>query len=363
MSATVVIIVTACLVAIAGSLLGTFLVLRKQSMISDAISHAVLPGIVGAYWLSGDTATIPALIGAALMGLLTVVSVELLTRSGRVKSDAAIGVVFPLLFSLGVIWVSMSFRNVHLDMDAVLYGEIAYAPLNKMLFFGQQVPESLVLMGFLTLINAVFVGFFYKELKISTFDVGLSAALGFIPAVIHYTLMILLSLTTVGAFQSVGAILIVAFVIIPPAAAYLLTRKLNQMLMLSLGIGIFSSISGYYLSLWLDANIAGTIATVLGTVFIGCLIFSPLEGVLPTMARRRRQHKEFRAKLLLSALRDDQPALTLSDLGQRLEWEPKKVHIALRYARQLGFVEQRGDLVQKTQKVQRMQKATPISGD
>ncbi len=343
--ADVVIVLTATLVAVAGSLLGVFLVLRRQSMLSDAISHAALPGIVGAFWLSGGTATVPALIGAAAMGLLTVLSVELLERSGRVKVDAAIGAVFPLLFSVGVILVSLFFRNVHLDMDAVLYGEIAYAPLNTILIAGREVPESLLLMGALALLNAVFVGLFYKELKVSTFDAGLAATLGFAPIVLHYTLMTLLSFTTVGAFQSVGAVLIVAFVIIPPACAYLLTRRLSVMLRLSLVIGVLASVVGYALALWLDASIAGMIASVLGAVFMACLLFSPLEGVITTLARRRQQQAEFSARLLLTALHGFATPPTAENLAARLDWTAEQTHKALGTALEYGWIlEQRGSM-------------------
>ena len=345
-AADLIIVLTAALVAVAGSLLGVFLVLRRQSMLSDAISHAVLPGIVGAFWLSGGTATVPALIGAAAMGLLTVFSVELLERSGRVKVDAAIGVVFPLLFSIGVILVSLYLRNVHLDMDAVLYGEIAYAPLNTVIFLGREMPESLLLMGTLALLNAAFVGLCYKELKVGTFDAGLAATLGFAPAAVHYLLMTLLSFTTVGAFQSVGAILIVAFVIIPPASAYLLTRQLSHMLRLSLIIGVVSSAAGYALALWLDTSIAGMIASVLGGVFTLCLLFSPEQGVVTTLARRARQREDFTARLLLTALHGEQ-VYTPAAIAQRLDWDAARTQRALEYARRAGWIRLDGDQVER----------------
>ncbi|MBZ9749475.1 metal ABC transporter permease [Deinococcus sp. HMF7604] len=341
-AADLIIVLTAALVAVAGSLLGVFLVLRRQSMLSDAISHAVLPGIVGAFWLSGGTATVPALLGAAAMGLLTVFSVELLERSGRVKVDAAIGVVFPLLFSVGVILVSLFFRDVHLDMDAVLYGEIAYAPLNTVLLAGREVPESLLLMGTLALLNLMFVALFYKELKLSTFDAGLAGTLGFLPAALHYGLMTLLSFTTVGAFQSVGAVLIVAFVIIPPASAYLLTRRLSVMLGLSLLLGVGASAAGYGLALWLDTSIAGMIATVLGAAFALCVVFSPLGGVVPTLTRRVRQRQSFTARLLLTALHGFDRAPTPGDLATRLDWDAARVDAALAYAQGQGWVQGQG---------------------
>lgn len=293
---TFIILLTACLVTVASSLLGVFVVLRRQSMMTDAISHSVLPGIVAAFWLTGgETATIPALIGAAVMGLLTVMGVETLTHSKLIKSDAAIGAVFPLLFAIGVILISVYFRGTHLDLDAVLYGEIAYAPINRMQLFGASVPESLVLMGSLGLINALFVGLFYKELKLTTFDTGLAASLGFAPVALNYALMTLLSLTTVGAFQSVGAVLIVAFVVIPPATAYLLSTRLSRILWLSITLGMLGSITGYYLAVWSDTSIAGCMAGILGVLFIIALLLSPSDGLLQKSLRRHRQRQEFSA--------------------------------------------------------------------
>ncbi|AFZ69649.1 metal ABC transporter permease [Deinococcus peraridilitoris] len=349
MNADLVIVLTACLVAVAGSLVGVFLVLRRLSMISDAISHSVLPGIVAAFWFSGgEAATLPALIGAAAMGLLTVVAVELLVRSGRVKNDAAIGVVFPLLFSIGVILISMYFRNAHLDLDAVLYGEIAYAPFNNMLVFGRELPESLVLMGILALLNAVFVSVFFKELRLSTFDAGLAASLGFAPGVLHYALMTLLSFTTVGAFEAVGAVLIVAFVIVPPASAYLLTRKLAVMLALSLTIGVLSSILGYFLAVAVDASIAGMIASMLGLVFFLCLLFSPLDGVLATLARRQRQRDSVAARQLVAYTAAHGARISLHEAMQRFEWNASQIRRAQQHARRNGWLTGEGETISLT---------------
>nr|WP_281376932.1 metal ABC transporter permease [Deinobacterium chartae] len=326
------------LVSSAAALLGVFLVLRRMSLMSDAISHAVLPGIVAAYWLTGgEAATVPALLGAGAMGLLTVSAVELLARSGRVRSDAAIGVVFPLFFSVGVILVSMYFRDVHLDLDAVLYGEIAYAPFNTLTLLGHELPESVVLMGSLALLNALFVALFYKELKLATFDAGLAAALGFAPGLIHYLLMTLLSFTTVGAFQSVGAILVIAFVIVPPATAYLLTRRLPVMIGLSLLFGALSSVAGYVLAILLDASIAGMMATLLGVFFFAALLFSPLEGILATRRRRARQRRQVAARLLVAHLAQAGGAGQLEETARQLGWTLPEARTALETARQGGW--------------------------
>lgn len=338
MTDDLIIIITACLVAVAGSCLGVFLVLRRQSMLSDAIGHAALPGIVAAYWFSGGTATIPALIGASAMGLLTIVSTELLERTRLLKVDAAIGSIFPLFFSIGILLVSLFFRNAHLDTDAVLYGEIAYAPLNVITLGSHEVPESLLIMGILAFINIAFVSLFYKELKVSTFDKGLAASLGFYPTALHYALMILLSMTVVGAFQSVGAILISAFIIIPATCSYLLTHKLRYMLIISATIGISCSIVGYYLALKLDTSIAGMIATCLGLILILCFLFAPRRGLLANFLRKRNQRTEFSARLLIHTLGHD--TLNKDELAKRLHWHSGQLEQALRTAHQRQWISQ-----------------------
>jgi len=340
MSADLVIVLTAILVSVASALVGTFLVLRRMALLADAISHAVLPGIVLAYWLSGGGGATPtALLGAAAAGLVTVTLVEWLTRSGKVKNDAAIGIVFPALFSLGVLVVSLYFRQVHLDLDAVLYGEIAYAPFNTLTLWGQEIPESWLMMGSLTLLNLLFVLLFYKELKLSTFDPGLAAALGFAPGALHYGLMTLVSFTSVGAFQSVGAILIVAFLIIPPATAYLLTQRLPVMLGLAVGVGVVSSLVGYGLAIWFDASIAGMMATVAGVCFALAFLFSPLEGLLTAQLRRKAERLEVAARLLVAHLAHHDQAVSDQEVLEEFGWNPRFLQQAKEKALQAGWLE------------------------
>ena len=260
-----VIVVTAALVAWACGLLGLFLVLRRQALLSDAISHSALPGIVAGYALTGGSlATVPALVGAALSGLLTVGLTALLTRSGRVKADAALGLVFPALFAAGVIAVTLNYSGVHLDLDAVLYGEIAYTPFRTG-WLG--LPVSWLMMGGVLFVNALFTGLLFKELRLSTFDPGLSRTLGFSPALLGGALLTLVSLTIVAAFDAVGAVLVVAFMIVPPATALLLTRHLPRAVGLTLLAGLTGSVIGYALALAFDASITGMIAGVLGVQF------------------------------------------------------------------------------------------------
>jgi manganese/zinc/iron transport system permease protein len=266
-SPELVILLVGSLVAVNCALLGSFLVLRKMALLGDAISHAVLPGIVVAFLLTGSRSPLPMLVGAGALGLLTVFLVELFHKTRRLAEDASIGVVFPALFSLGVILISRYTAQVDLDLDCVLYGEIAYAPWDLWLVGERSLgPRALWVNGALLAVNLAFVLSLWKELKVSTFDPELAAALGFSPAVMHYLLMGAVSMTVVGAFESVGAILVVAMLVVPPAAAFLLTERLGSMVTLAAAFGVLSTAGGYALARALDASIAGAMATVAGGV-------------------------------------------------------------------------------------------------
>jgi manganese/zinc/iron transport system permease protein len=286
-SPVLVILLVGSLVAVNCALLGSFLVLRKMSLLGDAISHAVLPGIAIAFLLAGSRAPLPMLLGAGALGLVTVVLVELFHRTGRLAEDASIGVVFPALFSLGVILISRHAAQVDLDLDCVLYGEIAYAPWDVLLVgdvsWG---PKALWVNGVLLVVNVGFVLGFWKELKVSTFDPELAAALGFSPALLHYLLMGAVSLTVVGAFESVGAILVVALLIVPPAAAYLLVERLGAMVALAAGFGVLSTLGGYALARALDASIAGAMATVAGGILVLAVAAARLRST-PTLQQEK----------------------------------------------------------------------------
>ena len=207
---------------------------------------------------------------------------ELLERSGRERADAAAGIVFPLLFGIGVILVSKYAENVHLDVDAVLLGELAFAPFSRVEIGGGDLgPQALWVMLAILALNVIFVTLFYKELKLATFDSALAATLGFAPALVHYLLMTSVSITTVGAFQAAGAILIVAFIVGPPATAFLLTRNLARMVVLAVVIGAASAVLGYWLAYLIDSSIAGAMALMtFAAVFLAALLLSPEQGVV-----------------------------------------------------------------------------------
>jgi manganese/zinc/iron transport system permease protein len=287
MSMSMTIIVTGAMVAIACGFLGCFLILRRLAMVGDAISHAVLPGIVVAYLISGTRDSVWMLLGAAAFGLLCTFIIQALSQQG-VQHDAAISVSFTFLFAVGVILVSLYTREVHLDLDHVLYGEIAYVPFNTWTLFGWEAgPRAMWVVGAALLLSLIVIGLLYKEFKVVAFDPQMAAALGIPVLLIHYLLMGLVSVTTVASFESVGAILVVAMLIVPGATAYLLTDKLEWMLGISAVIGTLSAIFGYWIALWLDASIAGSMTMAAGMLFLLAFLFSPTHGIVTRWIVRR----------------------------------------------------------------------------
>tara|TARA_R110002072_G_scaffold55007_8_gene143784 strand:- start:794 stop:1681 length:888 start_codon:yes stop_codon:yes gene_type:complete len=268
------IILTGSLIAISCGLLGCYLVLRKMAMVGDAISHAVLPGIVLAYLFSGSREAIPMLIGAAVIGVLTTILIELFYKKAKLQIDASIGITFTWLFAIGIILISVFAGQIDLDQDCVLYGEIAYVPLDLWVSEGglNLGPRSLWISGTLLIILLIFIKISYKALFITTFNEDFAKALGINVAFWHFALMGSVSLTTVVSFESIGAILVVAFLIVPPSAAYLLTHELKKMLLLTSVLAILAAIGGYYLAAWLNGSIAGAMATVCGIEFFGIWI-------------------------------------------------------------------------------------------
>lgn len=281
------IIATGALVGIAASLVGSFLVLRGNSMLTDAISHSVVFGIVVVWLLTGVQSGPVQIVGAALTGLLTVWLTEALAGTGRVKQDAAIGLVFPVLFSVGVLLINLYARNVHIDQHSVLLGEIGFVWLKTITVGSKQVPQAIVWLGVMSIVNLLFITLFFKELKLATFDRGLARAMGFAPGVLYYALLALTSATAVTAFDAVGAVMFVAFAIVPPATAYLLTDNLARMIIYGCLVAIAASVIGYWLAVLLNVSIGGMMATVTGMMLVLAFIFSPRHGLAWRVFRSR----------------------------------------------------------------------------
>jgi manganese/zinc/iron transport system permease protein len=342
------IILIGCIVAAACSIPGVFLVLRRMSLQSDAISHSVLFGIVISFFVVKDFDSPILMVGAAATGVLTVVLSELLLKTKLVKEDASIGLVFPALFSIGVILISKYAGDIHLDTDAVLTGEIALAPFDRFVVGSLDLgPRSAWVMGMIGLLNLGFLLLFFKELKLSTFDSGLAQSLGFRPATLHYGLMIMVSITAVGAFDSVGSILVVALMIAPAATAYMLTDSLSRMVVLTIVTGIVSAIAGVFAAFAFDTAIAGTMAVVCGLFFTLALLFSPRYGVVAKLLVMRDRKKLFACYTLGVHLlnHEDRPEEAresdVRNIPEHLRWTPK-------FIRQVVAVGTRNDYIKQT---------------
>ena len=436
-------LLTGALVALAAALPGTFLLLRKLSMTTDAISHTVLLGIVLAFLvlaaLPGMEADLNSpwlILGAAVAGVATVVLTGAIQRSGLVKADAALGLVFPLLFAIAIILISRLTEDVHLDSDAVILGEIgvvwadarshclqdcepvhitpddpraetgrrctncaeleigprdaraefeeyclncgsytaaeawrarlvAQAP--QLVFW----PRALTAMLLTALLNLGFVTLFYKELKLTTFDPALAAALGLRPAVMNTVLMVLVSITAVAAFDAVGSVMVVAFFIIPPATAWLLSDRLAHILLLAPLGGVLATLTGYEFSRgnflgiaqvsdllvtldeWVgldgftawNTSISAAIVLMMFFFFLLAWVFAPRQGLFSTLLQRRARRQHFADQLLLGHVYNHQgtaeAAVELAQTGlhQHLGWTPRKTQRVLGRVRLRSLVQ------------------------
>lgn len=277
MNAAIEIQLIAALTASSCAIPGVFLLLRKMSMVSDSITHTVLLGIVLAFFAVNDLSSPFLLVGAAVMGPVTVWLTELLAKTRLVSEDSATGIVFPLLFSIAVILITRYVGTAHLDTDSVLLGELAFAPFDRMVISGVDIgAKGLYISGGLLIINIVFVSVFFKELQVVSFDPVLAAVMGFSPSIVHYSLMTAASLTAVGAFEAVGSVLVTAFMIAPAAAAYLLTDNLKKMLFIAAAVAAISGILGYHTAMLLEVSIAGCMACWTGVFFAGAFLYNLL---------------------------------------------------------------------------------------
>jgi len=265
---TLAIALTAIFTAISCAVLGAFLVLRKMTMVGDAISHAVLPGIAIAYLLSQSRASLPMFLGAALVGVFATVIIEILSKKWKVQSDASIGMTFTTLFALGVVLITYWSDKVDLDQECVLYGEIAFVPFNTWTLAGRSMgPIALWSSGILLLLVLIYTFAGYKGLLMSSFNEDYAAVLGIGVGAWNLSLMSMVSVATVISFESVGAILVVALLVAPAATAYLISQKLKPMILLAALFGLSGSLLGYMMSARFDTSIAGGVATILGVQF------------------------------------------------------------------------------------------------
>lgn len=318
------------LTSLACSCLGVFLVLRNLSMISDAISHSVLLGIVIAFLIVRDIDSPFLVLGATLFGILTTYSIEKLSSANIVKESDAVGIIFPLFFSLAVILISKFARNANLDLDMVLMGEIIMTPLNTLNIFGHEIPKAILQMSSLLFLNILFIVFLYKELKITTFDKEYAYLSGFSFSIIFYALMTLVSFTTVASFDVVGAILVISFLITPSSSAYLITKKLSHTIILSMLIGAFNSFIGFVIAVYFNVSISGMVALVAGITFTLIICLRP-DGILRQYIKRRHLKDEVNLSLLLIHIgqhmnkNDEQHELGVNTIANHLAWQEHKL--------------------------------------
>ena len=274
-------LITALLIAWSCSLLGCFLVLRKVVMVGDAISHSVLPGIVIAYLVSSNFNSSFILIGAAFFGVFTTFIIDFFHKKLKLQEDASIGITFTWLFALGVILIALfTDGNADLDQDCVLFGELGTTFLDKIIYDGRLYGTRSMLM-ILPVFGLVvlFVVFGYKGLQLISFHEEFAKSKGINVGFWHYTFMALVSVTTVMSFESVGAILVVGLLVIPPATAYLLVERLIPMLWTSCLTSTIACVLGYFFSIYFDVSVSSMIIVVSGLIFFIILIFKKIESV------------------------------------------------------------------------------------
>ena len=287
------IIVIGALCASACALPGTLLVLRKMSLMGDAISHTVLPGIAIAFLITGTRDPFSMFIGAIVIGILTAMFVHVIQSYGKVEVGASIGIVFTILFAFGLILIRQALDHIHMDPDCVLYGSIEFAYFEQEEFFGYMVPRSFVVNGVMLVVNAFLLLLFYKEMKIASFDYALAKSQGFKPELMHYVLMTMTAVTAVAAFESVGSILVVAMFIVPPATAYLLTDKYWLLMVIALVVACLSSVLGHLgaitIPTWFGFSgtvTSGAMAVAAGILFLIAWICSPRHGLVALVVNR-----------------------------------------------------------------------------
>ncbi len=284
------------------ALLGCFLVLRRMSMLGDAISHAVLPGLVLAFILSGTLNALPMFIGAALFAMLTAGLSRLLSSIGTTSEESGLGIVFTSLFALGILLIQIFAENVHLDRDAVLEGAIEYVTLETTVLFGRTWPSSLAVTGTVLAGVLIWLFLFWKQIKAASFDPAYASAIGLHGHAMLAVLVILVARCVFAAFKIVGTVLVVAMLVIPAASAQLLCQQLSRMLIVSVFFSIAATIAGYYAAWHLNSSAAGMMAVMAGAGYCGALFFSPTQGLLATQYQRRKLKQRIFAEDILGVL-------------------------------------------------------------
>ncbi len=328
--------------SIACVLPGTLLVVRGMALMSDALSHALLPGIVIMFLLF-QKLNIPMLIfGASVAGIITVILTEAIIQTDRLKKDTAIGLVFPLFFSIGVILISYYARSIHLDMDMVILGHLIFTPFKRLYIYGIDYgPQALWIISIMACINCLITYALYKELLVSTFDPTLAHMSNFRPRMLHYGLMIITSITCVCAFDIVGAIVVVALMLVPPATAYILASTLSGMIWLALFFSTCCVWGGFLLAHAADVSHAGALATMSGCIFALVLITHRL-------CARKIDHDPLEHTILCAFLATSQEPQYLTNAARTLNWSTAYTHQVTMQCQNAGLIMYHQDTISLT---------------
>ena len=345
-------LIIAVLVSLSCSIVGSFIVTKRMSMISDGISHAILLGIVLAFFVVKNLNSPFLLLGAVISGICLVIITELLKQSQLVTHDTALGLIFPFFFSLGVLLIAKYANKIHLDLDAVILGELAFAPFNRLEFAGYDLgSKALVFMIFILLLNLIMLLFFYKEFFLICFDEELAKLLNFKPKLLNYSLVFVLSVTTVGAFEAVGSILVVALLVVPPATSIMLTQQLKQIIALAAAISVLTSITGFYLAVYFDLIISGMISTLLGIIFLFVLLFNSKNGYFFRLLSKRKKTIDNHIAMLLvhlsqhSGTQEEAQECNQNNIAKHLFWKSKYTKKLIKIALQKKLIYLKEDIL------------------
>ncbi|CAM3848259.1 metal ABC transporter permease [Alkalicoccus chagannorensis] len=265
-------LIAGTLVGILCGVVGCFIILRGMALMGEAISHAVLPGVVISYMLGAGS----FFFGAVVTGAAAALGIGFISQNSKIKDDSAIGILLTSSFALGIVMVT-SLQGTTVDIWHILFGNVLAVSRS----------DLWVTLG-ITVFTLTLVVLFYKQLLLSTFDPTMAKAIGLPVKWIHYILMVTLAMVTVASLNTVGIILVVAMLITPGATAYLLTDRLPVMLVLSAGFGVFSAVSGVYFSYIYDVATGAMIVVIASLLFAAAFLFSPKHGYLVRMVRRVR---------------------------------------------------------------------------
>ena len=282
------------------ALVGCFLLLRRMSLLGDALSHSVLAGVAGVFLLTGRIDPVPMFLGALVAGIVTAVATQFIHRTGSVPEDSSIGIVFTSLFAFGVVVVSRA-KGVHLDLDCVLFGDVAFAGMNFTPTVGWLLPEAIRTLVPALIITIVFLVLCWKELRLTSFDPVHAATLGFSVPLIHYLMTTVVAMVTVSAMDIVG-LLVVALLTVPACIARMLTDRLGRMLWIAVLSGVSCTTAGYFLALRWNSSIAGLAAVVAGVELATAILVAPKYGLLGRLRRSLQLKIRIAAEDVLAGL-------------------------------------------------------------